>query len=102
MAEKRNKLEEIVHEASDRVPVCAAASAVCRLKEAKIAIKTWVALRHRASSLNDKPPAPEGTVWPHQNGPGQLRQRSDPAYATLNPDHPIGAGQHQMLIIGFV
>lgn len=42
------------------------------LKEAKIIIEGW--RRHYDtvrphSSLNYKPPAPEATVWPRQNGP---------------------------------
>jgi transposase InsO family protein len=50
------------------------------LKEAKIIIEGW--RRHHntvrpRSSLNDKPPAPEVTVWPRQNGPASTPAVAD-------------------------
>jgi hypothetical protein len=47
------------------------------------------------SSLGYRSPAPEAIVWPSQNGPASTPvvalQTKSPL--TLNPDHPLGAGQ---------
>jgi putative transposase len=55
------------------------------LKEAKIIIEGWRQHYNTVrphSSLNYKPPAPEATVWPRQNGPA-----STPAVAARPSMH---------------